>query len=283
MKLGVSSYSFHKYMADTGATNLQVCDIAKEMGFDGIEFIDLIPKNGTKEDAMREARELRRHCEELGLTICAYTVGANLLAEEIEAEIARLCDQVDVAVELGVPVMRHDATFALPKKEGYGWREGIRDMAPHIRRVTEYAEAHGVRTCTENHGYIYQAPERVEELIRTVGHANYGWLVDMGNFMCADADPTNAVVIAAPYAFHVHAKDFLWKSGALPKPSGFFPTAGMNYLRGTVLGHGVVPVQNCVNVLKNAGYDGWLSLEFEGMEQPLPAIRAGLSFLQSIL
>lgn len=283
MKLGVSSYSFHKYMAETGCDHRKVCDLAKEMGFEGIEFIDLIPKEGTKEDALREAREIRLHCEEINLPICAYTVGANFLAEEIEKEVQRLCDQVDIAVELGVSVMRHDATFALPKKEGYGWREGIRDMAPHIRRVTEYAEARGVRTCTENHGYIYQAPERVEELIRTVGHRNYGWLVDMGNFMCADADPTNAVGIAAPYAFHVHAKDFLWKSGALPMPSGFFPTAGRNYLRGTVLGHGVVPVQNCVNVLKNAGYDGWLSLEFEGMEENLPALKASLEYLKSVV
>lgn len=283
MKLGVSSYSFRKYMTDTKCGNLKICELAKEMGFDGIEFIDLIPKEGTKEDAIREAREIRRCCEEIGLSICAYTVGANLLADDAEGEIARLCDQIDVAVELGAPIMRHDAAFSLPKREGYGWREGIRDMAPRIRRVADYAEAHGVRTCTENHGYIYQAPERVEELCRTVAHKSFGWLVDMGNFMCADADPVRATVIAAPYAFHVHAKDFLFKSGALPKPSGFFPTAGMNYLRGTVLGHGVVPVQNCVNVLKNAGYDGWLSLEFEGMEDNLPAIRAGLEYLKSIV
>ena len=283
MKLGVSSYSFHKYMSDTGCDHRKICDLAKEMGFDGIEFIDLIPKGGTKEDALHKAEAIRNHCAEIDLPICAYAVGANLLSEDVEKEIRALCDQVDIAVALGVSVMRHDAAFALPKKEGYGWREGIRDMAPHIRRVADYAEAHGVRTCTENHGYIYQAPERVEELIRAVNHKNFGWLVDMGNFLCADADPTRAVVIGAPYAFHVHAKDFLFKSGALPKPSGFFPTAGANYLRGTVLGHGVVPVQNCVNVLKTAGYDGWISLEFEGMEENLPAVRAGLEYLRSIV
>ena len=40
---------------------------------------------------------------------------------------------------------------------------------------------------------------------------NYGWLVDMGNFLCADDLPVHAVPIAAPYAFHVHVKDFLYK------------------------------------------------------------------------
>ena len=41
MKIGVSSYSFSKYLRDTGANYFQICDIAREMGFEGIEFIDL--------------------------------------------------------------------------------------------------------------------------------------------------------------------------------------------------------------------------------------------------
>ena len=50
----------------------------------------------------------------------------------------------------------------------------------------------------------------------------------------------------------------------------------------TVVGHGVVPVRECVKTLREAGYDGWLSLEFEGMEDNLPALRAGLSYLRSV-
>ena len=41
MKIGVSSYSFSRYMKHTGANYLKICDLAREMGFDGIEFIDL--------------------------------------------------------------------------------------------------------------------------------------------------------------------------------------------------------------------------------------------------
>lgn len=283
MKLGVSSYSFNKYVQKTQCDNLKICDLAKEFGFDGIEFLDLRRADGTHAEAIKEAKAIRKHCEQIGLELCAYTVGGNLLAEDIEAEVDRLCKCAEVASTLGVKVMRHDVAFALPKKERYGWREGIADMVPHIRCVTEYARSLGIRTCVENHGYIYQAPERVEELIRAVNHENYGWLIDMGNFLCADADPVHATVIAAPYAFHVHAKDFLFKSADVPKPSGFFSTAGMNHLRGTVVGHGVVPVINCVKVLQNAGYDGWLSVEFEGMEDVLPAIKAGLDYLKAIV
>ena len=35
-------------------------------------------------------------------------------------------------------------------------------------------------------------------------------------------------------------------------------------------------MDKCLAVLKDAGYDGWLSLEFEGIEEPLMAIEIGL-------
>ena len=38
MKIGVSSYSFSKYLADTKCGYEAICDIAKNMGFDGIEL-----------------------------------------------------------------------------------------------------------------------------------------------------------------------------------------------------------------------------------------------------
>ena len=34
MKVGVSSYSFSKYLQQTGCNYLKLCDLAKEMGFD---------------------------------------------------------------------------------------------------------------------------------------------------------------------------------------------------------------------------------------------------------
>lgn len=285
MKIGVSSYSFLKYIKEKQCDYIEICNIAKEKGFDGIEFIDLDHPmfGGITNDCLECAKKIRAHCETIGLEISAYTVGGDFMKEDIDAEVERLYRCIDVAEALGAKVLRHDVCYALPSDRRFTWQDAIEVMAPHIRRVTEYAKAKGIRTCTENHGYIFQAPERVEALIRAVGDDNYGWLIDMGNFLCADADPLAATVTAAPYAFHVHAKDFLFKSADTPKPQGFFNTAGENFIRGTVIGHGVVPVVACVNVLKKAGYDGYISVEFEGMEECLPAIFAGYSFLRSII
>jgi sugar phosphate isomerase/epimerase len=106
----------------------------------------------------------------------------------------------------------------------------------------------------------------------------------MGNFMCADETSTEALSTVLPYAFHVHAKDFLWKSGAEKQPdNSWFPTRAGNHLRGTILGHGVVSVSQCVENIKKTGYAGTLSLEFEGHEEPLEAVRRGYEFLARLL
>ena len=78
-------------------------------------------------------------------------------------------------------------------------------------------------------------------------------------------------------------KDFLFRSGQEEKPGGdWLTTRGGNYLRGTVVGHGVVPVRSCIRQLRAAGYTGWLSVEFEGAEETLPALRNAIEYLHRI-
>ncbi len=283
MKIGVSSYSYSHYMAATGADFFEVAKLAKEHGFDAIEFLPLT-KRPEDETLVDTAKALRKHCEELGLEIVAYTIDADLLngrGVPASEEPARLKGCVDVAAALGAPVMRHDVAWAMP--EGMGWEEGIEKLVPGIREVTEYAAAKGVRTCSENHGFVYQDSERVKKLIDAVGHPNYGWLVDIGNFICADEDNLSAVKTAAPYAFHVHAKDFLRKpADAVAPGAGWFKSRGGQYVRGTIVGNGVVPVKECLDVIRESGYQGAISLEFEGMEENIPAVKAGLDYLRRV-
>lgn len=274
MKIGVSSYSFSRYMRETGANYFKICDHAKEIGFDGIEFIDLSLEVQPAENLIELAKQLREYCASIDLPIVAYTVSADFIKNE--DEVANLKAKVDIAEALGAKVMRHDITWS----RDMDWREIIARTADKVREVTEYAAAKGIRTCTENHGQIMQDAHRVEELIRTVNHPNYGWLVDMGNFLCADEPALHALPIAAPYAFHAHAKDFLYKPEC--PGDGWFPTRNNWYLRGTIVGHGVVPIRECVKILRDNGYDSWLSLEFEGMEDNLTAIRCGYKFLRSV-
>ncbi|MCP4640926.1 MAG: sugar phosphate isomerase/epimerase [bacterium] len=84
-----------------------------------------------------------------------------------------------------------------------------------------------------------------------------------------------------PYAFHVHAKDFHTKPGTVTFPGeGWFQSRAGNHLRGSIIGHGDVPIVQCLRIMKAAGFDGVLSIEFEGMEEPLKGIELGLKNLR---
>lgn len=284
MKFGVSSYSFSRLLKN-GKTYFDVCDLAKEMGYDGIEFIDLKLEHGNGQETVEElARAIRAHCEKIDLPIIAYTVGADFLngnGVPAQEEPTRVKACVDIAHLLGAKVLRHDAFW---KMEGIRyWKDAADRVTAGIREVAEYAATKGIRTCTENHGLIMQDSERMEYLMNQVRHDNYGWLVDVGNFLCADEDPQHAVGVAASYAVHVHVKDFIFKKGTADKPFGhWITTRGGNYIRGTVVGHGVVPVRPCMHILKKAGYGGFVSVEFEGAEDTLEALEQALHYLRSV-
>ncbi len=285
MKTCVTTYSFKKYVQKEKCDYFQVIDKAVEIGFECIEFTPLEDEwwgEHIPSDLIALAKKIREYCAQKGIEIVSYTVDGNLLCDDVDGEVARIKKCVDIAEALGAPVMRHDVTFALPPEPLFNWKRAISVMAPRIREISEYAREKGVKTCIENHGRILQAPEIVEELIQTVNCDNYGWMIDIGNFMCADCESAKSVGIASRYAFHVHAKDFLFKSGENEKPDGFFLTKGGNYLRGTVLGHGVVPIYTCIKNMKQSGYDGPVSVEFEGFEEPIWAITAGYNYLKNI-
>jgi sugar phosphate isomerase/epimerase len=256
---------------------------AKKAGFDAIEFAEFAAPAGKTQVAF--AAELHAACQSEGLSVPCYAVSADFLngeGGETAAETARLKAQLDVAAVLGAVAMRHDITRKPAK--GMSYQDAIVRVASAVRELSEYAAQANIRTMSENHGYFMQDSVRMTALVSAVKYPNYGLLVDMGNFLCADETSAAALSTVLPYAFHIHAKDFLWKSGAEPRPDdSWFSTRVGNWLRGTVLGHGVVSVAQCLTLVKNSGYDGTVSLEFEGPEEPLFAIRRGAEFLKKYL
>ena len=97
-------------------------------------------------------------------------------------------------------------------------------------------------------------------------------------------DPALSVGLLAPYAIHAHAKDFHWKSGMDINPGdGWFKSRGGNYLRGAIIGHGDAKAFQSIQILKNAGYDGFVTIEFEGMEDNLVGLEAGLANLKRFI
>lgn len=284
MKTCVNSYSFCQLMGKDGITQLECISKAKELGFDAIEFTEIMPPEGVS--PMDWVLKLKEECAKEGMPIANVCVGADFIYGsngDLDAEVERVKGVVDLVAALGAPSMRHDATggWKIEDRGFKGFDQALPRLVEGCRRVTEYAAAKGVKTMVENHGIFCQDSTRVEKLVNGVAHENFGLLNDMGNFLCADEDPALAISRAAPYAFHVHAKDFHVKSPMLPSPGdGWFCSRGGNYLRGAVIGHGNVPVVHCLKALKLAGYNGYVSIEFEGIESCMMALKIGVANLK---
>lgn len=282
MKIAVSSYSFSQAINDGRMSIMDVIPKAKKMGYEGVEIV----RGNQSDTEMRAlAKQLKTQSDAEGIPIIAYMVGADFLKNGLDRQVDMLKREAEVASLLNVKRFRHDSTGGVDTEgKRYTVDEALPIVAEGYRRVTEFAAGLGIHTMIENHGYFFQHSARVKKLVETVNHPNFGWLVDIGNFMCADQDSVEAVSMAAPLAVHAHAKDFhLKKKGEYVPSQGWFGTAGGNALRGAIIGHGIVDVKSCLDILRRTGYDKWLSVEFEGMEDCLKALEYDLKNLKELL
>ena len=281
MKYAVSSYSFSQLINSGEMTQLDCIKKAKEMGFDAIEMVEI--NDFADGDLMGYAKEIAEEAKVQNIPISNFAFGADFVNGsngDTANEIERVKRMIDAAEIMGAPCIRNDVIYSLEKCGSFD--RALPIIADACREITQYAEHKGIKTTTENHGFISQDSDRIERLFNMVNHPNFGILVDIGNFTCVDENPVTAVSRVAPYAAYVHAKDFLIRNGEGKNPGrGFFRSRGGNYLRGTIIGHGDVPVKQCLDILRNAGYDGYITIEYEGMEPALSGIEIGLENLKN--
>ncbi len=287
MKTGVNSYSFRRLVKSGAMTEIEIISKAKELGFEVIEFSGLDVPEGETIEAY--AKRVKDECARVGIEMGNYTIAADFLngsEGNFEAEVARVFKHVEVAAILGASGMRHDASKGIKFGETKVsfFDEVLPVMVKGCKAVAEYAKLQGIRTMVENHGYFCQDSDRMERLAAGVNHENFGLLVDIGNFLMADEDPVKAVGKLMPYASHVHVKDFHIKSGTEPYPGAdWFITRGGGYIRGAVFGQGDLPILQLLKAVKRAGYSSTLSMEFEGIENPIAGLIAGLKNLKQYI
>ncbi|MFD2614932.1 sugar phosphate isomerase/epimerase family protein [Paenibacillus gansuensis] len=275
MKLGVSSYSLLGAMKSGEMDILGVVDWVADQGGEHIEIVPLgfeLTGNGELTDAIREKAAAR------GIDISNYAISANFVTETeeaYEAEIVRVMAEVDTAARLGVKRMRHDAASCSDISIG-NFNRMLDRIAAACARIADHAAQYGIVTSVENHGYFVQNSDRVQLLVNRVNRDNFRTTLDIGNFMCADEDSIAAVKNNISIASMVHVKDFYLRPASQHPGEGWFRTASGNYLRGAITGHGDINIPEVLRVIKNSGYDGYLSLEFEGLEECRRATKIGL-------
>jgi len=276
MKWGISTYSLYGAMK---SGRMDVFEAMKWMKEAGAEHVEIVPGLGfdIHEEGMPE--KIRDTARELGLDISNYAAGGNFVAasSSYEEELEKAFRHVDAAARLGAERMRYDVASRPPAEATIDQFEA--DLAVIVkacRDIADYAAARGIVMSIENHGYHVQSSDRVLRILHEVGHPKFGLTVDIGNFMCADENSVAAVKKTIAHATMLHLKDFYLRPASRPPGEGWFTTVSGNYLRGAIFGQGDIDAYEVLRVIRSSGYDGYVSIEFEGMEDCLRGTQIAL-------
>ncbi|MBR6790066.1 MAG: sugar phosphate isomerase/epimerase [Oscillospiraceae bacterium] len=283
MKFGMSCYCLDPAMEEGRMTIDDVIDYAVAHGCEHIEFVPfhlafVTPELSLDLDLIRHVRE---KCASAGIEISTYSVNADLLktdpAEEAR-EIERVKRHIDAAELLGLTRMRFDvASFRRPFSTNtiYNFNAEFPQMVRNAAVLCDYAAEKGITIVLENHGFFINGSDRILRMIEAIDRPNVKMTVDVGNFLCVDEDPVAAVKRCLPLAEMIHLKDFyIRKKSLLPDQTemfncnngSWFETMGGRMLRGSILGQGDMDIWEILRTIKASGFDGYISLEFEGME-----------------
>ena len=241
MPLSVTSWSF------PACTLPEVAGIAQALGIPAVDvgyfYASALDKTALLADPVGTAARLT----DQGITSpCLYHLFGDTLADRNLADPRsrerNLADFARVAAfcrAAGIPTV-----FVLPGvcNPGQGRAEALRESAASLRALVRVAEDAGVQLTVEPHVDAYlESPSLVLRLLEQVPGLKL--TLDYAHFVCLGYRQEDVDVLA-PHAAHVHLRQA--RPGAL-QAKGHEGTINMEAMLGT---------------LRDAGYAGWLALEY---------------------
>lgn len=270
--IGVSTYSFWQFNGPKESVPVEYCiEKAAAMGFDGIEL--LLMQMQSEENIYLQ--KIKRQAFHAGLDLMGFSTHQGFVFPDKtlrEAEIEKTIGQIELAYSLGIPVMRlntgrwrtiesFDELMANkgiePVSNGYTEDDGFNWVIESIEKCLPAAEKCGVVLGLENHWGLGRTAAGV---LRIVNAINSPWLkvtADTGNFL---EDQYRQLEMLAPETSLIQAKTYFG--------GGKWYTLEIDY-------------QKVADIFRKVGYTGYVSLEFEGKENPDTAIPKSLELLRS--
>ena len=266
IKIGFTCYSFAQALR---SKEMDICEVIRFAAGLGAQHMELSPGSMFEMNPETIAKIVET-AKSVQMPLSSYTIGANFVQKDaaaVRTEIDRVKKEVEIAAALGVTRMRHDCGW-LPQEE-CSYANFDRDFPIFVDacgQIADKAKTYGIVTSIENHGFYVQASERVQRVVLAVNRENFRTTLDVGNFLCVDEDPECAVMNNIKFASMIHFKDFHIRR-SVTDPAGFIKTLHGRYLRGAVTGDGDVDLPAICKIIRNSGYDGFLSIEYEGREE----------------
>lgn len=265
-KLSLAAYSFNSQLPKNWPkpgktvpkmTLLDFIDYCAEQDLDAAELTSYyFPAEVTPE----YINEVKERCFRLGLDVSGTAIGNDFCKPEgpdrdFEVEMTR--KWIDYSALVGAPVIR---IFAGNVPKGDTEEAALDRCVAGIDDAVAYAATKGVILALENHGGITATPEQLLKIVARVKPSPwFGVNFDSGNFRTAD--PYGDLEKIAPYAVNAQVKVSI-------APNGKPEKADMGRI---------------VEILKKAGYRGYLVLEYEEKEDPRVEIPKLLKQLRELI
>ncbi len=180
------------------------------------------------------------------------------------------------AAQIGCPCV--DTTDGLHAPEGLQDKEAMALMKRSYLQILKVAEAHKVIVNIEPHGYFTTNPYMMAEMQSFSDSPYLRMNMDTGNTFIAGRDPVEFLRLFLTKVTHVHVKDV---SESLAKAlRGGATGIAVSHC---ALGEGVNAgnIRTCLEILRDSGYQGVLSMECEGAGGPM--IEKSLNWLRETL
>lgn len=265
MKLSISMWSVVS-VVKTGQMDLsafvEFAARQQENGAQGVELLDYFWR-----DRVAELPKVKRQVADAGLALAVYSIGNDFFQPDREVwrqQLADLKTGVDVANQLETNTVR---VFSGNAKDGYTLQDGLGWIIEGLAAGAEYAQSRGVTLALENHGLMAGRSDQVRTIIERVNSPALRANLDTGNFLLVNQNPTAAARELASLVALVHLKDF--RKARPDETAHIYKGLDGTAFTGAVVGEGQVELSTIVDILRKGGYDGWLSLEFEGGQDPL--------------
>jgi sugar phosphate isomerase/epimerase len=262
----------------------EAMDLLTEHGYQAIDislevappFLPMPPPHMTPKDDATYRTNVRRHAEKAGLAIAAVNAHTSLITGldgDRNANLEFLLGSIQLAADVGAGVV----VFGSGRKDLYGYEKQYWDrFITAARQLVPVAERLGVSLACEAAslpGVLLRNRETMQRFLNCAGLEAVRVLFDPAHYQVRGDRVVDTYLALKERVVHVHVKD------ARGSPEDFvFPP----------LGQGVVDFPALFAAMTSAGYDGYLSVEYEAMawgypDDPSEVLTSSKAFVDRIL
>lgn len=273
LKLSLAQWSLHRALNEGRLSPIDFPRVAiKDYGITAVEYVNQFYVDHATD--LSFWRSLRRQTDDLGVqNVLIMVDNEGLLGDpdptKRQEAVNNHLKWAEAAYELGCHAIRVNAF-------GSGSREALREnLSDGLGRLAEKATPYEINVLVENHGLHTSDGRFMAELIRGVGHPGLGTLPDFGNWCLAvEWGSTQGGACTDNYGPENGLADFLPLAMGVSAKSYDFDAAGNETL---------LPYRALLQQVKDAGYQGYIGIEYEGNRLGEPeGIRATKALLERL-